>query len=121
MKDTPANPGGSLKSKPTWPNAFGSSATSAFFVLSEKKHTHGGKTMQLPTVADAHRNGIAVAAKERLWQSAYSSLQNISCECDGGVLILRGQVPNFFQKQLAQRIRSSSQRCHAGREPDRGF
>ncbi len=58
--------------------------------------------MQPPTVADAHRNGIAVAAKERLRQSAYSSLQDISCECDGGVLILRGQVPNFFQKQLAQ-------------------
>ena len=57
--------------------------------------------MQLSTVADAH-NGIVVAAKERLRQSAYSSLQNISCECDGGVLILRGQVPNFFQKQLAQ-------------------
>ena len=58
--------------------------------------------MQLSTVADAHTNGIAVAAKERLRQSAYASLREISCECDDGVLILRGQVPNFFQKQLAQ-------------------
>jgi hypothetical protein len=30
MKNNPAVPGGSLKSKPTWPNAFGCSATSAF-------------------------------------------------------------------------------------------
>jgi osmotically-inducible protein OsmY len=57
--------------------------------------------MQIPTVADAH-NGIAVAAKEQLRQSSYSSLRDISCECDDGVLILRGQVPNFFQKHLAQ-------------------
>ena len=50
---------------------------------------------------DSHR--IALAAKERLRQSLYSGLQDISCECDGaGVLVLRGQVPTFFQKQLAQ-------------------
>jgi hypothetical protein len=30
MKNNPAVPGGSLKSKPTRPNAFGCSATSAF-------------------------------------------------------------------------------------------
>ena len=33
MKSNPALPGGSLTSKPTWSNAFGCSATSAFFVL----------------------------------------------------------------------------------------
>jgi osmotically-inducible protein OsmY len=50
---------------------------------------------------DSHR--IAVAADERLWQSLYASLHDISCECDeAGVLFLRGQVPTFFQKQLAQ-------------------
>ena len=36
MKNNPALPGGSLKSKPTWPNAFGCSATSAFFVLATR-------------------------------------------------------------------------------------
>jgi hypothetical protein len=30
MKNNPALPGGLLKSKPTWSNAFGCSATSAF-------------------------------------------------------------------------------------------
>ena len=33
MKGNPALPGGLLKSKPTWSNALGCSATSAFFVL----------------------------------------------------------------------------------------
>ena len=58
--------------------------------------------MQFPTVVDARRNGIAVAAKERLQHSSYSSLRDIFCECDDGVLVLRGQVPSFFEKQLAQ-------------------
>ncbi len=51
--------------------------------------------------SDSHR--IAMAAEERLRQSLYSNLRDISCECDeAGVLFLRGQVPTFFQKQLAQ-------------------
>jgi hypothetical protein len=33
MKSSPAVPGGSLRSKPTWSNASGRSATSAFFVF----------------------------------------------------------------------------------------
>jgi hypothetical protein len=32
MKSSSAQPGGLLKSKPTWSNTFGCSATSAFFV-----------------------------------------------------------------------------------------
>jgi hypothetical protein len=34
MKSNSALPRGSLKSKPTWPNPFGGSAMSAFFVFS---------------------------------------------------------------------------------------
>ena len=37
MKSNPAVPGGSLESKPTWPNTFGCSATSAFFVLAVRR------------------------------------------------------------------------------------
>jgi hypothetical protein len=39
MKNNSALPGGSLKSKPTWPNAFGCSATSAFFVLGDGRYS----------------------------------------------------------------------------------
>jgi hypothetical protein len=34
LNGSPVQPGGSLTSKPTWPETFGFSATSAFFVLS---------------------------------------------------------------------------------------
>jgi len=41
IKSNSALPGGLLKSKPTWPYAFGCSATSAFFVLGVKDvHNH---------------------------------------------------------------------------------
>jgi hypothetical protein len=39
MKNNSALPGGSLKSKPTWSNACGCSATSAFFVLGDRRHS----------------------------------------------------------------------------------
>ena len=63
MKSNPALLGGLLKSKPTRSNTFGCSATSAFFVLGDKRHSestsdvlaYGGETMELPTVADAHK------------------------------------------------------------------
>src|ERR1035438_6021787 len=70
MKSSPALPGGSLMSKPTWSNTFGCSATSAFFVLGDVKlsstrrkkrhekarsnHDAAGRTggQRLPTASD---------------------------------------------------------------------
>ena len=37
LNGSPGQPGGLLKSKPTWPETFGFSATSAFFVLSARQ------------------------------------------------------------------------------------
>jgi osmotically-inducible protein OsmY len=46
---------------------------------------------------------IAHAAKERLRRVPYSGVQDVSCECDGqGLLVLRGRLPSFFHKQVAQ-------------------
>lgn len=45
---------------------------------------------------------VAKAAKARLEKSPYMTIRRMSCECDQGVLFLRGQLPNFYQKQLAQ-------------------
>ena len=39
MKNSPALPGGLLESKPTSPNTFGYSATSAFLVLGDKRRS----------------------------------------------------------------------------------
>jgi osmotically-inducible protein OsmY len=41
-------------------------------------------------------------AKGRLRNSPHLSMQRIWCEYDRGELFLRGQVPSFYYKQLAQ-------------------
>ena len=46
--------------------------------------------------------GIVTAAKDRLFKQSHLAVQRIWCEFDGGHLILRGQVPSFYHKQLAQ-------------------
>ena len=45
---------------------------------------------------------VTAKAKERLKMAPYLPVRNVSCEYDDGVLILRGEVPTFFEKQLAQ-------------------
>lgn len=60
----------------------------------------------IPRVKDNRRSNsrrITLAARERMRQSLYSGLQNISCACDeAGVLLLQGQLPSFHYKQIAQ-------------------
>jgi osmotically-inducible protein OsmY len=45
---------------------------------------------------------IAEAARRCLRDSRYGALRWISCECDDGVLLLRGHLPSFYLKQHAQ-------------------
>ena len=45
---------------------------------------------------------LAEAANERLRNSPYRALRGISCECEQGVVFLRGHLPSFYHKQLAQ-------------------
>lgn len=45
---------------------------------------------------------IAEAANECLRNSPYRPLRKILCECQWGVLLLRGRLPSFYHKQLAQ-------------------
>jgi hypothetical protein len=45
---------------------------------------------------------VVAMAKERLQMASYLPVRDLSCEYDDGVLILRGQVSSFFEKQLAQ-------------------
>ena len=46
--------------------------------------------------------GIAEAATECLQDSPYQAVRRVLCECDHGVLFLRGHLPSFHQKQIAQ-------------------
>ncbi|HUT93246.1 MAG TPA: BON domain-containing protein [Thermoguttaceae bacterium] len=45
---------------------------------------------------------VTTLAQECLERSPYVTVRNVSCECDGGVLFLRGRLPSYYQKQLAQ-------------------
>lgn len=45
---------------------------------------------------------VTEAAKDRLRRTPYQALRALSCEYDQGALFLRGQLPSFYQKQLAQ-------------------
>lgn len=46
---------------------------------------------------------VAQAARKRLELSPYQGIRKLSCECnDEGVLFLRGHLPSFYHKQLAQ-------------------
>jgi len=45
---------------------------------------------------------VTQAAKTRLQNSAYWAIRTLSCDCRRGILFLRGHLPTFYQKQLAQ-------------------
>jgi osmotically-inducible protein OsmY len=45
---------------------------------------------------------IAEMAQRRLSQTPYRTIQRLSCQFDGHILTLRGELPSFYQNQLAQ-------------------
>jgi osmotically-inducible protein OsmY len=52
--------------------------------------------------APVHFPGIADAATECLLKSPYHDVRWVSCAYDHGILFLRGRLPSFHQKQVAQ-------------------
>lgn len=54
------------------------------------------------TEIDADTAQIARAARQRIEQQSHLSVQRIWCEFREGHLILQGQVPSYYLKQLAQ-------------------
>jgi osmotically-inducible protein OsmY len=53
---------------------------------------------------DAQRAAIEQAARCRLGDSSYRALSYLRCEYHEGVLTLRGHLPSFFLKQMAQEL-----------------
>lgn len=47
---------------------------------------------------------IAEGAECCLRHNAYLAMKNLQCECHEGVLILRGCLPTYYLKQLAQTL-----------------
>ena len=46
--------------------------------------------------------GLPELAEGRLRGKPYLALRNVSCDCRGGVLVLRGRLPSYYLKQVAQ-------------------
>ena len=59
---------------------------------------------QSPTDGNGHHRSYesAEAARDCLQRSHYFPIRSVSCECRQGVLFLRGALPTFYLKQLAQ-------------------
>ena len=47
-------------------------------------------------------NALEADANALLGKSSYRAVRHVSCEVCGCVLILRGRVPSFYMKQIAQ-------------------
>jgi osmotically-inducible protein OsmY len=60
----------------------------------------------MPIRFDTNKGGrfgsVAMAADDRLRRSPYVGTARVSCEYTRGVLLLRGRLPSYYQKQVAQ-------------------
>ena len=45
---------------------------------------------------------VTQVAEECLQKSPYTTVRSVSCRYEGGELVLRGRLPSFYHKQLAQ-------------------
>lgn len=64
-------------------------------------------TQATTSVAAVRREGeqvLEAQASAVLRESSYDALRRASCEVRNGVLTLRGQVPSFYVKQIAQTV-----------------
>jgi osmotically-inducible protein OsmY len=59
-----------------------------------ERESSGGQALESQSIVDA--------ARQRLRKQSHLSVQRIYCDFDAGLLFLRGQVPSFYHKQLAQ-------------------
>ncbi len=69
---------------------------------------HGGKRLLQQAEQKAglskERQVVQTQAQSRLRKSGYHELRFVLCEFHEGVLTLRGQVPSFYLKQVAQEL-----------------
>ena len=60
-----------------------------------------GASVEVEGSVDCRSEMIGRIERE-LRHSSYSAIRNLSCEYDGGCVTLRGRVPTYFLKQIAQ-------------------
>jgi osmotically-inducible protein OsmY len=67
--------------------------------------SRSNRPQELPTQKSNEQTADPAAqARQRLSQSPYRELKNVSCGTNEGVLVLRGKVSSFYLKQLAQEL-----------------
>jgi hypothetical protein len=70
--------------------------------------SHGGARLLPPQEQEfawaKERRVVQAEAQSRLRNSGYYALRVVSCDFHEGVLTLRGQVPSFYLKQVAQEL-----------------
>ena len=47
---------------------------------------------------------LAAEAERILAESGYGDLRRLRCECHDGIISIRGRLPSFFLKQMAQTL-----------------
>jgi len=55
-----------------------------------------------PSLALFQLESLAEEAERVLGESAYADLRRLRCDCTDGVVCIRGRVPSYFLKQMAQ-------------------
>jgi len=58
-----------------------------------------GTGMECPETASER---IVVEIRRRLCSTGYHALRSVECEYSDGIAVLRGRVPTYYYKQLAQ-------------------
>jgi hypothetical protein len=51
---------------------------------------------------DEHGKSLGARAEERLRRHPHHALRRVICEVESGALVLRGRLPSWYLKQLAQ-------------------
>jgi osmotically-inducible protein OsmY len=72
----------------------------------------GGRLVKSTDSAGMPGFGAETAIQRRYHRSPYLPLRKIDCFLDDGVLTLRGRVPTYYLKQLAQSIGVSTHGVH---------
>ncbi len=54
--------------------------------------------------AEPRPNTIPQMAESKLHSKPYQALKNVSCDWRDGVLVLRGRLPSYYLKQVAQEV-----------------
>ena len=61
-------------------------------------------TEPLLTKCGSESHCVMKMAEDRLRTSPYRAIRNVSCECRRKTLYLKGQLPSYYLKQLAQEV-----------------